>query len=151
MDFEVRPAPRFAVKCSLEEGAFTPEYMTSGAAGADLRSFERTVVPAGERKLARTGIKMRIPDGYEGQIRSRSGLALKKGICVLNSPGTIDSDYVGEIGVLLYNSSKEDFIVEIGDRIAQIIFSAVEKAEFPLGDVGTTDRGEGGFESTGRK
>ena len=101
--------------------------------------------------LVKTGLFIEIPVGYEGQVRSRSGLALKNGISVLNSPGTIDADYRGEIGVILINLSKEDFEVNPGDRIAQLVFSNVEQANWIVSDsLNTTERGDGGFGSTGK-
>lgn len=134
--------------------ALLPVYSSAGAAGADLKSAEDVVVPAGKSVLVKTGIKLVIPTGYVGLIHPRSGLALKHGITVLNTPGTIDSDYRGEIGVILHNTSDQDFSVAVGDRIAQIVFqqyleAAVYWAGSDMPDVSETERGEGGFGSTG--
>jgi len=129
-----------------------PEYATSHAAGMDLRAdiAERIVLKPLERKLIPTGLFIELPVGYEAQVRPRSGLALKKGITVLNSPGTIDADYRGEIGVILINLSSEDFIVEDGERIAQMVISAHEQAEWEEVEIlSLSDRGEGGFGHTG--
>jgi len=128
-----------------------PVYSTVGAAGADcfahlkepviLKSLERCIIP--------TGLKMEIPEGYEVQVRPRSGLAIKNGISVLNAPGTIDCDYRGEVGVILINLGKEDFIVNDGDRIAQLVVAPYVKATFTKDDINVTERGAGGFGSTG--
>src|SRR5450759_5193214 len=102
-----------------------PAYQTEGAAGLDLCAAvaEPVVIPPGERRFIGTGLAIAIPSGFEGQVRPRSGLALKHGIGVLNSPGTIDADYRGEIGIILFNFSREDFVIQRGDRIAQLILS----------------------------
>jgi dUTP pyrophosphatase len=101
-------------------------------------------------KLVKTGIKVSIPDGYEAQVRSRSGMSLKNNVIVLNAPGTIDSDYRGEVGVILMNVGKNDYQVEAGEKIAQLVFAKVETVDFKLATVeNDTDRGEGGFGSTG--
>ena len=129
-----------------------PVLETQGSAGADLRAFinDTIIIKPFERKLIPTGLKMELPIGYEAQIRSRSGLALKNGISVLNSPGTIDSDYRGEIGVILINLSNEVFTVKNGDRVAQLIIakhtSVVWEEAEQLKD---SSRGSGGFGSTG--
>jgi dUTP pyrophosphatase len=131
-----------------------PAYETSASAGVDLRANLTDVIilkPLG-RTLVKTGIFIEIPEGYEAQVRPRSGLALKKGITVLNSPGTIDADYRGEIGVILINLSNEDFVIENGERIAQLVFSSVEQAQWiEVEMLSETNRGEGGFGSTGIK
>lgn len=130
-----------------------PVYETSASAGLDLHAFlpEKIVIRPLERMLVKTGLFLEIPVGYEAQVRPRSGLALKNGITVLNSPGTIDSDYRGEIGVILINLSQEDFEIQSGDRIAQLIFAKVEQAEWNQSDeLSQTARGEGGFGSTGK-
>lgn len=130
-----------------------PAYETTASAGLDLRAFlpEKIVLRPLERALVRTGLFMEIPEGYEAQVRPRSGLALKHGITVLNSPGTIDADYRGEIGVILVNLSQEPFGIESGDRIAQMVFAKVEQAEWTeTGSLSETSRGEGGFGSTGK-
>lgn len=129
-----------------------PEYQTDQSAGMDLRAYlEKTKnIGPGEYKLIGTGIYIKIPPGYEAQVRPRSGLALKKGITVLNSPGTIDSDYRGEIGVILINHSNDDFNVESGDRIAQLVISKYENVVWNnVKDIDSSSRGEGGFGSTG--
>jgi dUTP pyrophosphatase len=131
-----------------------PIYETKASAGLDLRASltSSITLKSFERVLVKTGLFIEIPVGYEGQVRSRSGLALKNGISVLNSPGTIDADYRGEIGVILINLSKEDFEVNPGDRIAQLVFSNVEQANWVVSDsLNTTERGDGGFGSTGKK
>jgi len=140
------------VKCLANEGAVLPVYKTSGAAGADVCAFlqEEIVLHPGAYSLVATGLNFEIPEGYEIQVRPRSGLAFKNGVTVLNTPGTIDSDYRGELKVLLVNLGKEDFHVKNGDRIAQIIISPVIQAEFVEAKIlSQTDRGEGGFGSTG--
>jgi dUTP pyrophosphatase len=135
------------------EGPSAPEYKTFGASGADLKfsGKEPTCLRAHERGFFKTDIHIEIPSGYEGQVRSRSGLAMKAGIMVLNSPGTIDSDYRGEIVIILLNTSDQDFWVNPGDRIAQIVFSPVVQAVFVNGKLSSSLRGEGGFGSTGVK
>lgn len=129
-----------------------PEYKTKGAAGVDLCAFlseEITLKPL-QRALIPTGIYMELPEGYEAQIRPRSGLALKNGITCLNSPGTIDADYRGEIKVILINLSDESFTIKNGERIAQMVFSKYETALFePTKTLETTERGTGGFGHTG--
>ena len=126
---------------------------TIGSAGADLRAYisEPIVLKPLERRLIPTGIKIELPIGYEAQIRSRSGLAFKNGVSVLNSPGTIDSDYRGD-GIILVNISNENFVINNGDRIAQMV---IAKHEFPVfissEKLGISERGEGGFGSTGKK
>lgn len=130
-----------------------PAYETAGAAGADLRaSFpDRGVAKLGpgERALISTGLKMAIPAGYEAQIRPRSGLAYKQGLTVANAPGTIDSDYRGEVMVLLINLSDKPAVITHGDRIAQMVIAPVTQAVFAIGALDDTARGEGGFGSTG--
>lgn len=127
----------------------TPKYQTSGAAGVDLESMEFVVIPAEEVVLVSTGLSMAIPEGYEGQVRSRSGLALK-GIVVANSPGTVDSDYRGEVKVILRNLTLSDYHVKKGDRIAQMVFAKVEHVNFTCVDeLPSTVRNTGGFGSTG--
>lgn len=127
-----------------------PEYQTSGSAGVDLYATLEALVYPGERKLVGTGIFLEIEEGYEAQVRTRSGLALKRGLVVLNSPGTIDSDYRGEVGVIIYNASAGPQVINAGERIAQLVFAKVEKAEFEeVKEVSETERGVGGFGSTG--
>ena len=118
----------------------------------DLRASEAAVIKAGKRGIVGTGIYIELPEGCEAQVRPRSGLALKHGVSVLNAPGTIDSDYRGEIRVILINLGEEDFAIEPGDRIAQMVFAPVVKAELEIvSELGCTERAEGGFGSTGRK
>lgn len=129
-----------------------PKYQTSGSAGMDLHSAEELVVPKGEFRMISTGLKLAVPNGYEGHIRPRSGLAAKQGVTVLNAPGTLDSDYRGLLKVILVNHGKEDFKISKGDRIAQIVFNKFEAAELEVVDsLDETFRGEGGFGSTGLK
>ena len=130
-----------------------PAYETSASAGLDLRAFipETITLLPWERKLIKTGLFLEIPEGYEAQVRPRSGLALKNGITVLNSPGTIDADYRGEIGVILVNISQDNFEITSGDRIAQLIFAKVKQAKWIVAEeLSETERGEGGFGSTGK-
>lgn len=141
------------VKIINESGNPLPCYATPGSAGMDLRAWlpdgPVTLAPL-ERKLIPTGIRLEIPCGFECQIRPRSGLALKHGITVLNTPGTIDSDYRGYIGVVLVNLSREPFSVTDGERICQMVFAKVESASLSEADsLDTTQRGEGGFGHTG--
>jgi len=130
-----------------------PFYATKAAAGVDLKAVINaplTLKPL-ERKIIGTGLKIALPEGYEAQVRPRSGLAAKHGISVLNAPGTIDADYRGEIGVILVNLSNEAFTVEPGERIAQLVLAKHEKIEWKLTEQLTeTDRGSGGFGSTGK-
>ena len=131
-----------------------PAYETSASAGLDVRAniTEAIALKPLERTLVKTGLFMEIPAGFECQVRPRSGLALKKGISVLNAPGTIDADYRGEVGVILINLSNEIFTIENGERIAQLVFAKVEQAAWEKVEVLTeTDRGAGGFGSTGVK
>ena len=131
-----------------------PQYATPQSAGMDLRANleEPITLKPLERRLIPTGLHIALPAGFEAQVRPRSGLALKKGITVLNSPGTIDADYRGEIGVLLINLSQDDFIVNDGERIAQMIIARHEQGEFVEVDVlDETERGEGGYGHTGVK
>jgi dUTP pyrophosphatase len=138
---------------SLAGGAGSiPEYQSEGASGADLRALleEDLVLKPGGRALVPTGLRLQIPEGLEGQVRPRSGLAAKHGITVLNAPGTIDSDYRGEVKILLVNMGDEDFVVRNGDRIAQIIFCPVVRVAFRREDtISDSRRGSGGFGSTG--
>ena len=132
-----------------------PAYATTGAAGADLRANfpdrEDVIVQPGARALIGTGLRLAIPGGYEVQIRPRSGLSLKHGITLANSPGTIDSDYRGPLGVILLNTGTEAFTVRHGERIAQMIVAPVVQAEFAqVSKLDATPRGLGGFGSTGR-
>ena len=129
-----------------------PKYKTEGSAGMDLTACidENIILKPLERKLIKTGIAIALPNNYEAQVRPRSGLALKNGISVLNTPGTIDADYRGEIGVILINLSNEDFVVERGMRIAQLVISPIVQAELvEVEELDETLRGQGGFGSTG--
>jgi dUTP pyrophosphatase len=129
-----------------------PEYQTEHAAGMDLRAVlsEPVTIAPGDRMLVGTALVLEIPPGFEGQVRPRSGLALKHGVTVLNSPGTIDADYRGEVKVLLINHGKEPFVVCNGDRIAQLIIAAVEHAKMKLAvELEDSKRGAGGYGSTG--
>ncbi|MFN5983319.1 MAG: dUTP diphosphatase [Fluviicola sp.] len=131
-----------------------PAYATAGAAGLDIRAnlTESIVLKPFERRLIPTGLFLEIPDGYEVQVRPRSGLAFKHGITVLNSPGTIDADYRGEVGVLLINLSQEDFEITHGERVAQIVVAPYVQANWIASEaLSETDRGAGGFGSTGKK
>lgn len=131
-----------------------PNYETIASAGMDLRAnlTEPIVIEPMERALIPTGLFMELPIGYEAQVRPRSGLALKKGITCLNSPGTVDADYRGEVGVILANLSKETFVVENGERIAQMVIAKHERAEWIEVEIlSETERGAGGFGSTGVK
>ncbi len=134
------------------EGLALPAYQTGQAAGADLTAAvgEDVTLPPGGRMLVPTGIAIGLPEGYEAQVRPRSGLALKQGVTVLNTPGTIDADYRGEIGVILINLGPEPFTIQRGDRIAQMIVAPVVQAEFHEEDLTETARGAGGFGSTGK-
>lgn len=130
-----------------------PEYATEGSSGFDVRAALETeiVIPKGKVALVPTNLRVEIPIGYEIQVRPRSGLAAKHGIGVLNSPGTIDSDYRGEIKIILFNFSEEDFFIKRGDRIAQLVLSKVYLADFKISeDLNSSFRGEGGFGHTGK-
>lgn len=130
-----------------------PEYATALSAGMDLKANidqPRKLAP-GERAIIPTGLFIELPEGYEAQVRPRSGLAAKYGITVLNAPGTIDADYRGEVGVILINLSQNDFVINPGERIAQMVVARYERVEWEeVKELGSTDRGEGGFGSTGK-
>lgn len=129
-----------------------PNYAHPGDAGIDLYSAEQVVLKPGERKLILTGIKMAIPAGYEGQVRPKSGLAIKHGISIVNTPGTVDAGYRGEVGIIAINLSKEEFKVEKNSKIAQMVFNKIEEADIvEVEELDKTSRGEGGFGSTGLK
>ena len=135
----------------LDNSAIIPSYQTKGSAGVDLHSIEDKIIESGKREIISTGLAFSIDDGYEVQIRPRSGLALKHGITLLNTPGTIDSDYRGEIKVVLINLSKESFEIKKGERIAQAVVKEVVLAQFlEVDELDDTSRGSGGFGSTGR-
>jgi dUTP pyrophosphatase len=136
----------------VAEGAHVPLYASDQAAGADVRAHltQDIILQPGQSALIPTGLKFAIPEGFEIQVRPRSGLAFKNGITVLNSPGTIDSDYRGELGIILINHSQQPFTVTAGMRIAQIVIAPVFRATFLLEEtLATTVRGEGGFGHTG--
>ena len=137
------------------EGLALPAYETTGSAGMDLRAalpeFEPVILAPGERRLIPTGLKIALEPGYEAQVRPRSGLALKHGVTCLNSPGTIDSDYRGECGVILANIGAEPFVIRRGERIAQLVIARHERADWvEVEALDETARGAGGFGSTGR-
>ena len=142
------------VKIVNSSGNPLPEYSTPSAAGMDLRANldQPVTLKSLERKLIPTGLYMELPEGFEAQIRPRSGLALKKGISVLNTPGTIDADYRGEVGIILVNLSGEDFIVEHGERICQMVINRVETIQWTqVKSLDQSERGAGGFGHTGTK
>lgn len=141
------------IKCVAEAGAVIPEYKTAGAAGADVCALlsGSVTIKKGGRAMIGTGLFFSIPEGYEIQVRPRSGLAAKNGVTVLNTPGTIDSDYRGELKVILINLGDSDFVVNSGDRIAQIVVAPVTIGVFEkVSELDETERGTGGFGSTGR-
>lgn len=127
-----------------------PKYETSGSAGMDVRSNKDYTLKPERRTVIQTGLYFEIPEGYEIQVRPRSGLAVKYGITVLNAPGTIDADYRGELGVILYNSGQSEFEIKKGDRVAQLVLAPVTRLEFEEStDLSDTERGAGGYGSTG--
>ena len=131
-----------------------PSYASDGASGLDLRAAVREplVLAPGERALVPTGLRLALPGGFEGQVRARSGLALKHGIVLPNAPGTIDADYRGELSVILWNTSREPFVVKRGDRIAQLVVARVARVAWrELAEPPESARGEGGFGSTGSR
>ncbi len=133
------------------EGISLPEYATPFSAGADIRASETAVLLPGERASIPTGLRIELPEGYEAQVRPRSGLAIRHGVTILNAPGTIDSDYRGEIRVLLINHGRETFTIEPGDRIAQLVVAPVSRIVWQQAEsLEESGRGEGGFGSTGR-
>ena len=135
---------------TLSENAKLPVYATPGSAGVDLCSAVSLTIDPGKIALVKTNLSLEMPPNIEAQIRSRSGLAIKNGIFVLNAPGTIDSDYRGDVGVILANFSEKAFDVKIGDRIAQMVFAKVIKPDFSeAAELSTTERGAGGFGHTG--
>jgi dUTP pyrophosphatase len=140
----------FEVK-RLSEDAVIPAYQTPGSAGADLHAAEDVDLRPGEWKAVGTGLAFAIPEGYEVQIRPRSGLAFKHGVTVLNAPGTIDSDYRGEVRAILINNGSQVFRISKGDRVAQMVLAEVWQTGFhQVEELSETERGEGGFGSTGR-
>jgi dUTP pyrophosphatase len=138
------------IKIKLIDGTSLPHYQTEGSVGLDLTSTQDGIIEPLDVQLVSTGLFLEIPNGVEGQVRTRSGLALKNRVIVLNSPGTIDSDYRGEIKLILMNLGKELFSYKKGDRLAQIVFSQVVKVKFKVVDnISATSRGVGGFGHTG--
>ena len=134
----------------ITETAKIPAYAHPTDSGMDLYADVDTIIPAGERKIISTGVRIKLPENTEGQVRSKSGLALKNGLMVLNSPGTIDTNYRGEIQVIMLNTSHEDYTVEKGQKIAQLVICPFYTCEIAEGIVDSdTDRGAGGFGSTG--
>jgi len=149
MDVQIRLADS-----ASGERLFLPSYGSAQAAGADLRAAvnETLTLEPGERCLVPTGFHMALPQGFEGQVRGRSGLALRHGLYIPNAPGTIDADYRGEVGVILQNGGQDPVRIERGERIAQLVFAPVQQGCFVLCDqLGETPRGAGGFGSTGRR
>jgi dUTP pyrophosphatase len=143
---------KIIVHGSFESGR-VPPYSSAHASGADIEAFldNPITIKPGERTLVPTGITLEIPEGYEAQIRPRSGMAVKHGVTVLNTPGTIDADYRGEVKIVLINLGSEEYTIKPGDRIAQMVFAPVIHAEFyPNARLSDTERGEGGFGSTGQ-
>lgn len=139
-----------SVRITLEAGTPEPTYATEGSAGLDLRSLEPVELQPMERRMVRTGLRVAIPAGYEGQVRPRSGLALRLGLSMVNTPGTIDSDYRGEVCVLLINLGADVVKLGAGERIAQLVICPVARADLVVVDsLAETERGEGGFGSTG--
>lgn len=139
------------IKIKTEDESLVPSYETLGSAGADLKANESGILHPNERRLIKTGISIELPLGYEAQVRPRSGLALKYGISMVNTPGTIDSDYRGEIGVILINHGDKPFEYKKGDRIAQLVIAKHSRAEFILTEnLSQTQRGTGGFGHTGK-
>jgi dUTP pyrophosphatase len=144
----MKPAVKFI---PTHPAAKLPVYQTPEAAGADVHSVEAVTIPARGRRLVATGLNCVIPPGWEVQVRSRSGLALKLGLSVLNAPGTVDSDYTGPLGVILQNNTDADIELPAGERVAQLVVAPAYQAQFGWADEAReTARGEGGFGSTGR-
>jgi dUTP pyrophosphatase len=144
---------RVEVRIIKENGVALPKYMTTGAAGMDVCAhiLEPITLKSLERKIVPTGIKMEIPFGYEVQVRPRSGLAIKHGITLVNSPGTIDSDYRGEVGIILINLSNEEYTINPKERIGQLVLQKVYKMEFAeVEELEESDRSVGGFGHTGK-
>lgn len=143
---------KIKVKIKADAGISLPSYATPGSSGLDLRASEAAVIAPGEVSCVGTGLYFEMPLGCEAQVRPRSGLALKHCITVLNAPGTIDSDYRGEIKVILINHGRQDFSIEPGDRIAQVVFAEVTQVDLEKADeLNDTERSSGGFGSTGSK
>jgi dUTP pyrophosphatase len=146
------PTPKMLrVRCLVEPGML-PEYQSAHAAGADLRAnvASELTLKAGERAVVPTGVRLELPEGYEAQVRPRSGLAVRHGLTLLNSPGTVDADYRGEIRVVVVNLGQEDVTISRGMRIAQLVIAPVLRAELEIVEaLAPTERGEGGFGSSG--
>lgn len=141
---------KITVKVINKSNNKLPEYGTLFSAGMDIRSNENVILRAGTRLVVKSGLFIQLPDGYEAQIRPRSGLALKHGITVLNSPGTIDVDYTGEVGIILINTSLIDFEIKIGDRIAQMVINPIVQGQWlEVAKLDETERNSGGFGHTG--
>ena len=139
------------IPVALAAGAAMPAYATAGAAGMDLRATEAVALAPGERAAVGTGLRLAIPDGYEGQVRPRSGLALRHGLAMVNSPGTIDADYRGEVKMILINLGSEVVQFGKGERLGQLVILPVARATLvPVQNLDGSERGEGGFGSTGR-
>lgn len=146
----IEPVPVLLKRLAGNEDLPLPAYATDGAAGMDVVSAEDVTIAKGARHAVATGLSVAIPAGYEIQVRPRSGLALKHGITVANAPGTIDSDYRGEVKVILINLGQEPFAIRRGDRIAQLVLAPVTRASWlEVAELDETERGEGGFGSTG--
>lgn len=144
--------PKVLIPIVLDQESQLPVYKTPGSAGMDLHSIEQVTLEPLERKLVKTGLKIALPEGYEAQIRPRSGLALKRGIALVNSPGTIDSDYRGEIGIILINLGQSVVSLEKGERIAQMVICPITQAKWQeCNTLDETSRGSGGFGSTGKE
>ncbi|HII17533.1 TPA: dUTP diphosphatase [Candidatus Woesearchaeota archaeon] len=136
----------------VREYALIPQYAHTADAGVDLYAAEAMTAPAGGQVLVPTGLAMAIPEGYEGQVRPKSGLALKHSLTLTNTPGTVDSHYRGEIQIIVFNLGKKEYVIEKGTKIAQMVFNKVEHATFTeVDELDTTQRGKGGFGSTGIK
>lgn len=143
-------ASKITLPITLEPGAQAPTYQTEDAAGMDICAFEPVELAPLQRKLVRTGVRVAIPKGFEGQVRPRSGLALKFGLTMVNTPGTIDADYRGEVGIIMINLGQDVVKLERGERIAQLVVCPVTRAEVAIATkLDETQRGDGGFGSTG--
>jgi len=149
-DNEGRPTNPIWIKVLATEEVQIPRYQTPGSAGCDLTSVDEVTIQPGGRAIVNTGLRLEVPEGFGAYVCPRSGLAIRQGITVLNSPGIIDNDYRGEVKVILYNAGEAEFIVKKGDRIAQLVFFPIFQAIFQKArEVNNTSRGEGGFGSTG--
>lgn len=141
-----------AIPIIISGGTDLPTYATPGAAGMDLRAADQVVVPSLGRAMVPTGLRIAVPEGYEAQVRPRSGLSLKQGLTLINSPGTIDSDFRGEINVLVVNLGSDSYTIESGERIAQLVICPVARAVWQVvEELSDSMRGAGGFGSTGRQ